>query len=196
MKKISLIIGFVAIATAAFSQGRATTSVVYNVAIPMGNTSDYIEETSFRGAMINADYFIEDEWSLGFGIGFQTFYQEDGMVSEIRGTFTATGDRFKYLNSIPVLFTAKYHLNRYGAVTPHAGLGLGLYYMNQTTKFAGIDFTATDWKFGLQPEVGVGFELSPSTDFVLGVTYNAAFNSKDIDTQGYLGVQAGLRFIP
>jgi|SRR5690554_3624185 len=196
MKKISFIIGFIAIATAAFSQGRATTSVMYNVAIPLGNTADYIEETSFRGVMINADYFIEDEWSLGFAVGFQTFYQEDGKVSETRGTFTATGDRFKYLNTIPVLFTAKYHLSRFASITPHAGLGVGFYYMNQTTKFAGIDFTATDWKFGLQPEVGVGFELSHSTDFVIGVTYNTAFDSKDIDAQSYLGVQAGLRFIP
>src|SRR5690606_38167018 len=117
-------------------------------------------------------------------------------VSETRGTFTATGDRFRYLNTLPLLFTGKYHFSRYGAVTPHAGLGVGFYYMNQTTKFAGIDFIATDWKFGLQPEVGLGFELSSSTDFVVGATYNAAFNSKDINAQGYLGIQAGLRFVP
>lgn len=196
MKKISLLIAFVAIASAGFGQGRATTSVQYNVALPLGNTSDYIDETSFRGVMMDVDYFIEDEWTLGFAIGIQTFYQEDGKVSETIGTLTATGERYKYLNSIPLLFSAKYHLSRYGAVTPHAGLGLGFYYMNQTTKFAGLDFESTDWKFGLRPEVGLGIELSPSTDVIVGVTYNSAFNSKDIDAQSYLGIQAGLRFVP
>lgn len=196
MKQYSLSIVFCILAFSAFSQGDGNTSVVYNVAIPMGNTSDYIDETSFRGVMIKGDYFIEDEWSFGFATGVQTFYQEMGTVSETRGTFTATGAQFRYLNSIPILLTAKYHYSRYGTFSPYAGLGAGLYYMNQTTKFAGLDFEKTDWKFGLQPEIGLGIELSPSTDFLLAVTYNTAFDSKEIDAQGYLGFQVGLTFAP
>ena len=196
MKKYGLIAAFCILALSAFSQGDGQTSVVYNMAIPMGNTSDYIDQTSFRGVMVKADYFLNDEFSVGFATGVQTFYQDMGTVSETRGKLTATGSQFRYLNSIPLLVTAKYHVNRYATFKPYAGLGAGLYYMNQTVKFAGLDFAQHNWKFGLQPEVGLGMRLSPSTDFLIAATYNTAFKTEDIVAQSYLGIQIGLCFKP
>ncbi len=196
MKYLSTIVLYMLLSDAALGQGRANTSVLYGIGIPSGTTADFIDETSFRGILLNVDYFIEDEWSIGFATGVQTFYQEFGTVTESRGTLSATGAKYNYLNSIPLLFTGRYHLNRFGAITPHVGLGAGLYHTIQTVKFAGIDLEERDWQFGLQPELGCGFELSPGADFYLAATYNGSFDSSDIDGQGYIGFQAGFRFVP
>ncbi len=196
MKKIIWTIGFLAISALVFGQGRAHTTLYYSVGLPLGATSDYIEETSFRGFSVYGDFFIEDEWSLGFGTGVQTYYEDLGKVTETRENITVTGKEYRYINQFPFLFTAKYHVNRFASITPHFGLGAGFYYNIQTLEFAGIVVDDNEWQFGFQPEAGLGIELSPSTDFIIGATYNYAFDSKDIDGLSSLGFHAGLRFIP
>ena len=67
--------------------------------------------------------------------------------------------------------------------------------MNQITKFAGLDFGFKVWRLGLRPAFALGFELPPSTDFLLGVTYNSVAHIENIDGQCYPGTQGGLRFL-
>ncbi|MCA1761522.1 MAG: hypothetical protein ABR574_04900 [Cryomorphaceae bacterium] len=196
MKKISLtlflsftVIGF------AFSQDW-NTMVTYNIGLPLGNTSDFIGETSFRGVMVSGDYFIEDEWSFGFTAGIQNFYEELGKNTYSERQITVTGDEFRYLTAAPFLFTGKYHFDRFNPISAHVGLGTGLYYMVQTTEFAGLFFEERNWQFGLMPDVGVGFELSPSTDFYVAAQYNYYLESKDILSQSYVAFNVGLRFKP
>lgn len=187
---LSLLIG------TAFSQGDWNTIVTYNIAFPLGNTSDYIKNTSFRGFMVEGDHFIEDEWSVGFVSGIQVFYEELGVQTHQRDNITATGSEFRYINSIPILLTGKYHFDRYANIAPHVGLGMGLYHMIQTNEFAGIFFENRNWQFGLMPEVGVGFELSPSTHFFVASQYNYYLESKDIQSQSYITINTGFRFLP
>ena len=172
------------------------TMVTYNIGLPLGNTSDFIGETSFRGVMVTGDYFIEDEWSVGFTAGLQTFYEELGRNTYTEGTTTATGDEFRYLTSVPFLFTGKYHLDRFNPVSAHVGLGAGLYNMIQTSEFAGISLEDRNWQIGFMPEVGVGIEMSASTDFYLAAQYNYYLESKDILSQSYVAFNIGLRFKP
>lgn len=196
MKRILLSIGTVCMSIAGFAQGEWATTITYNMAIPLGNTADFIDEGSFRGTMLACDYYLEDQWSLGFVIGIQTFYDELGKSTYERGTLTATGEQFRYLNSVPMLLTGKYHFNPFAVVTPHVGLGAGMYNMIQTVELGGLPLEYRNWQIGLMPEVGIGIELSPSTDFFLSANYNTYFKSKDIDAQSYLAFQVGLRFIP
>jgi len=170
--------------------------VTYNMALPVGNTSDFIEEFSFRGVMVSGDYFIEDEWTVGFTAGIQTFYEELGRNTYTEGTVTATGDEFRYLTSAPFLVTGKYHFDRFNPISAHVGAGAGLYHMVQTSEFAGLFFEERNWQIGFMPELGVGIEMSASTDFYVAAQYNYYLESKDIMSQSYVAFNVGFRFKP
>lgn len=172
------------------------TMVTYNIGFPVGNTSDFIDKTSFRGVMVSGDYFIEDEWTVGFAGGIQNFYQEMGRTTYSEGNLYATGDEFRYLTAVPFMVTGKYHLDRFNPISPHIGLGVGMYNMIQTVEFAGIFVEERNWQIGFMPEVGLGIEMSPSTDFFIAGQYNYYLESKDITSLSYLTLNVGLRFIP
>lgn len=170
--------------------------VTYNIGLPVGNTSDFIGETSFRGVMVTGDYFLEDEWTVGFTAGIQTFYEELGRNTYSEGNVTATGDEFRYLTSAPFLVTGKYHFDRFNPISAHVGVGAGLYHMVQTVEFAGLFFEDRNWQLGFMPEAGVGIEMSASTDFYVAAQYNYYLESKDIMSQSYVAFNVGFRFKP
>jgi hypothetical protein len=196
MRTILTIFSVLLLSFTSFSQGNWNTTLTYNIGFPVGNTTDFISQTSWRGIMIQGDYFVSDEFTVGFIFGLQTFYEELGRQTVTEGTITATGDQFNYLSSIPLLASGKYHFNRFGAITPHVGLGAGLYNMIQTVEFAGIQFESRNWQIGFMPNAGIGFELSPGTDFVIEAAYHNYLESKDIEAQSYFGLQVGLRWTP
>lgn len=179
-----------------FSQGDHMTSIMYSVGIPMGETADYIDEASFRGVALTADYFLDDDWSLGLSTGLQTFYQELGSVTYQEDNLTISGIEYRYVNMIPAIVMAKYHLNRFAIITPHFGLGAGFHWVAQRTEFAGFQFQENAFRLGLQPQAGVGVELSPSTDLIFNTTYHHSFESSDLRAHSFLALQLGLRFIP
>jgi opacity protein-like surface antigen len=194
MKKLLFILALIPLCS--FGQGDGMTSVMYSVAIPMGTSADYIGETSFRGFAVTGDYFLDDEWSLGFSTGVQTFYEELGTQSYSLETLTVTGEEFRYINMIPAIMMGKYHFDRYGVVTPHIGFGAGFHWVDERREFAGFQFEESSFRFGIQPEAGVGFEISPSTDLLFVSTYHQSFESKNLQAHSFLAFQLGLRWLP
>lgn len=196
MKKLLFIALLFGVSNLAIGQGKTSTTLYYTMAVPLGNTADYISQTSFRGFMVYFDTYIEDEFSLGFHSGIQVFYEDMGQQSREIGTGTVTGRTYHYINQIPLLVTGKYHFARFASITPHVGLGTGFYVTIQTLEMGGYQLEETDWQFGFQPEAGLGIELSPSTDFIMGVAYNHGFNSSDIDAMKSIAFNVGFRFAP
>jgi outer membrane protein W len=194
MKKLLFIIAFFPLY--ALGQGDGMTSIMYSVGFPIGESADYIDQTSFRGFAITGDYFLDDEWSLGFSTGVQTFYQEMGRQTYDVGTLSLTGEEFRYLNMIPAIMTGKYHFDRYGIITPSLGLGAGFHWVGQRTEFAGFQFNDDSFRFGLLGTAGIGLEVSPSTDLLFNTTYHHSFESSDIQTHSFLALQLGLRWLP
>ncbi len=87
-------------------------------------------------------------------------------------------------------------MDRYGVVTPHIGVGAGFHWVNERREFAGFEFDDSSFRFGLQPEAGLGLEISPSTDLLFVTTYHHSFESSDIQTHSFLAFQLGLRWLP
>lgn len=194
MKKILAFLALLPLLT--FGQGDGMNSVLYSVGIPVGESADFIEKTSFRGFAVTGDYFLNDEWSLGFSTGVQTFYEELGTQSYDLNTLTVTGEEFRYINMIPAIMTGKYHFSRYGVITPNVGLGVGFHWVSERREFAGFDFLDDAFRFGLQPTAGIGLEISPSTDLLFNTVYHHSFESSDIRTHSFLALQLGLRWLP
>lgn len=196
MKKLLFIAILFGVSSMAIGQGRTSTTMFYTVAIPLGETADYISETSFRGFSIYLDHFVEDEFSIGFYSGLQTFYKDMGQQSRQVESATVTGRTYHYINQIPLFITGKYHFARFASITPHIGIGTGFNITIQTLEMGGYQLEETDWQFGFQPEAGVGIELSPSTDFIIGVAYNQGIKSSDIAAMSSVAFNVGLRFVP
>lgn len=196
MKKLLFIAVLLGVSVMAIGQGRTSTSILYTMAIPMGNTADYISKTSYRGFSVYFDHYVEDEFSVGFYSGLQTYYEAMGQQSRVHETGTVTGKAYHYINQIPLFLTGKYHFARFASITPHFGLGTGFNITIQTYELGGYQIEDTDWQFGVQPELGLGIELSPSTDFLVNVVYNQGVNSSDIDAMSSVAFNVGLRFVP
>lgn len=196
MKKAILIAALVTLTNLTYSQGDLTFTAYYSVGIPSGNTADFTNVVSGRGFNMYIDYFVEDEFSLGFTSGVQTYYKDLGNITETIGVVTGTGNLYRYFTQVPLLATGKYHFDRFANIAPHIGLGAGVMYNVQTREFGSVQTDKTSWQFTLQPEVGVGFEMSPSTDFMIGVVYNQGTNTKELDAMSTWVFNVGLRFAP
>jgi hypothetical protein len=196
MKKAFIVAALVTLTNLTYGQGDMAYTMFYSVGVPLGKTADFTENVSGRGFNMYFDYFVEDEFSLGFNAGIQTYYQDMGVITRTIDNVTGTGKVYRYLNQVPLLVTGKYHFDRFANITPHFGLGAGVIYNLKTIEFGTVQTETTSWQFSLQPELGLGLEMSPSTDFMFSVAYNQGTNTKDLDAMTTLVFNIGLRFAP
>jgi outer membrane protein W len=172
----------------AFSQSMH--GISYATALGVGETSDYISRFSWRGFGIDGKYFINDNMTLGWTTGWQTFYEPvSGTFTE--GTQTRTGTQYRYINTIPVMLTYNFFFNEDGETQPFVGLGLGTYWLERRTTMGLFASTEDNWHFGLTPEVGILFPVNIQSNFYVTVRYNNAFPSNDSITYSYLGLNLG-----
>lgn len=176
----------------------------YNTALPMGKTSDYISDFSWKGFSFEGRTFTNRNWSFGGMFGWNIFDQKITDLIEIddetKGT-TISGTQIRYTNSFPLMVNGHYHFGkRKNSLRPFMGLGLGTYYIVQRFEIGIFQREVSNWHFGLAPEVGVLLSLSRNTSLVFSVKYNYAFSAGktvygDTDnTQSYLGFNLGLAF--
>src|SRR5687767_15986236 len=105
MRQITILIVFILmIASQAFSQ--STFTAQYAINFPLGNTADYIGETSFRGISLDYRYFIQSNVAVGVGTGWYTFYEKQnyGTYTNDDGALSISGIQYRYINSFPILF--------------------------------------------------------------------------------------------
>ncbi len=176
---------------------RSYTTLSYNIALPMGSTADYIENTSFRGVGVEYGTFITPSISLGGGISWNVFNQEQGRVTETFGEVTYTGSRFNYFNAVPIFLLPRYFFipPGEGGFSSYAGVGIGTIYARQTFDIGGLRSEASDWQFALAPELGAIFKLPIGAGLNVNVRYNTGFESSDLPATSYLGVNVGPVFV-
>lgn len=172
-------------------------TISYNIALPMGNTKDFVENTSFRGVGVDYSLFLTPSISVGGAVSWNVFNSDQGQVTETYGDVTYTGNRFNYYNAVPI-----YLLPRYFFIPPgessfslYGGVGIGAMYAIQTFDLGGIRSETTDWHFALAPELGGIFKLPFTAGLNVNVRYNNGFNSSDLPATNYLGVNVGLVFM-
>ena len=178
----------------AFSQ--STFAIQYAINFPLGNTSDYIGTTSFRGISLDYRYHIQPHVAVGIGTGWYTFYEQQdyGTYTNDDGSMSVSGVQYRYLNSMPILFVGDYYFSPDENFSPFVGLGLGVTY-NEVNTEMGQFYVDTDvWQFSLAPEVGIRIGAMTGAWGTLSIRYNNNFETSDLDTQSYLTVNVGLMF--
>lgn len=179
-------------------------ALMYNTAMPMGTTKEFISDYSWKGFSFEGRSFTNKNWSFGGMFGWNIFDKRlDETVEIDEGTTgtTVTGTQIRYTNSFPIMVNGHYHFGkRRDSFRPFLGMGLGTYYIVQRFELGILQLETSNWHFGLAPEAGVLLALSRTTSLMFSVKYNYAFSAgKTVfgsteNTQSYLGFNIGLAF--
>ncbi len=188
MKVINIVLLIFVICTVAFSQGQVNFN--YQIAYPSGETSDYIDKISFRGAGLEWRKYIQDNISAGISLNWNVFNQVATETQEIEEGHV-TGTQNRTINSFPLLATAHYYMGKKRELRPYFGLGLGAYLIKQRLGIGIYTFEESNWHFGVAPEVGVNFPVGYDATLMVAVKYNYAFEAQG-KTYSYFGLHLGI----
>jgi len=177
-----------------FAQHHGIFIVSYPVAFPMGDLSDYINKTSFRGINMEWGKEVKDNVIAEIETGWNVFYNREPDAVYKQGSASISGVQYRYTNSVPILAGAKWVLKSHNNLVPYAGLALGTMYSDRSTDFGLYRISTDAWQFCVRPELGITFKSRNGPSLLLGAKYYAAFNSNDLDGQSFFTVNLGVVF--
>ncbi|MFP4489567.1 MAG: outer membrane beta-barrel protein [Bacteroidales bacterium] len=193
--KIKIIISLMVVVSAISSQSSTAQNDIllsYDLAIPAGNTKEYISTSSARGGTLEIAHLLNDEISLGLRIGLQTFYEIRDKDLYTEDNISIYGKQVRYINSFPIMVAAKYKLTTNRLTIPYAGLALGTYFFEMQTDMGLYNITNDNmWNFGFQPEAGLLIGISDNLRLNLSTKYNHIFKNSSVDSQGYYSFGIG-----
>lgn len=165
----------------------------YLIAMPFGDTKEWVDATSFRGFSIDGNSFIEDNVSIGGSMGWQGFYEQRDNVTISRDNFDLYGTQFRYINAFNVTFDAHYHMGQPYGIRPYVGGGLGPSYVSQRGDLGLYSLVRENWHFGFRADVGVYIPFNNSDyGLNLGAKYHYILKSNDSINYEYLAFNIGL----
>ena len=203
MKQRNLILFFVAFLFAAVAQaqpkGGTQLTLQYKAALPTGTFKNAVSDNSFRGLQASILYGVSKNLAVGFGTGFQDFYQK---YPRQQYTLSDGGDlsavRSFSIQTIPLLAQVKWNGAPDAAIQPYVALGVGgnlICYNDYAGEFALEQ--KTKFGFAARPEAGlfIPFHKGGETGFTAGASYNVMpFTSSAVSNLNHIGIQAGLSF--
>src|SRR4029078_3508776 len=194
MKKIFFVMLAALCMQGLFAQNHGIFIVSYPVAFPMGDLSDYINKTSFRGINMEWGKEVKDNVIAEIETGWNVFYNREPDAVYKQGSASISGVQYRYTNSVPILAGAKWVLKSHNNLVPYAGLALGTMYSDRSTDFGLYRISTDAWQFCVRPELGITFKSRNGPSLLLGAKYYAAFNSNDLDGQSFFTVNLGVVF--
>lgn len=201
MKRYIYLIGvFTVMSTGAFAQGMF--GISYDIGMPVGSTSDYIGQPSFRGFGFEGRGFLKDNISYGGSFNWTVFYEEVGPAEwqqeEENGTLengTLHGKQYRYINSFPLMATMHYYFGEWDATRLYLGGGIGANIIHQRTDVGIYTVKDEKWRFGFAPEVGVLIPVNFSSSINLALRYQYAVKAASSPAVSYLSFKIGLAFM-
>ncbi|MBU2553775.1 MAG: hypothetical protein KKF98_04890 [Bacteroidetes bacterium] len=197
VKNIFVAAAMLFLSTTAFAQGGGMWNFDWNMAFPMGSTTDFVNQPTLRGFSLEGRGYVTDQITIGGIAGWTVFYQNNGWTQEPVGeTGTIHGYQRRYLNVMPIMVTGHYYFSQ-GSIMPYIGAGLGTYYI-ESRDFMGLYYTqGKDWHFGVAPEAGLVMYLgsSSNTGINLNFKYNMAAKTKNEDAYSWLGINIGITYL-
>jgi opacity protein-like surface antigen len=197
MKKVRYIVLVLSLIAALNSTAQVVdyySTVNYGISVPLGDTKDFISNTSFRGFSFEFGRFLTEEISIGFLFAWSVFNESFPRDTYELEDLTLTGDLYRYINAFPLMAIGRYYFRPDSQFRPYVGLASGAYLINKVSDFGVHRFENKNWHFGLAPEAGLIMGIGEEAFINLGAHYNHAFKSGG-DTHSWLSIQAGVTFI-
>ena len=165
--------------------------VNYLPSIPFGETADYTSGISPRGLDFEANRFIGDDLSIGVNVAWIIFREKVGPELFEMNDLDIYGTQFRYQNMVPIdIVFKKYFIT--GTYTPYVGIGAGIQYVQQRNDIGVFSLTDDKWLFHTAPELGVLFDLTPSTVLSVKAKYNYSPKAGDFPSTSYMSIGIGL----
>lgn len=199
MKKL-IIIAIVALFSMNAQAQRSVFQLDWNIAVPMGELADFIEDESYSGLRIGGRGFIYDNFSVGGYTGWQVLYDTFSGTMRIEnedGIIDLTGDQYRYLNIYPLMVNAHVYVGEDYGVRPYIGTALGMNFVNERIAFGVFDVSQTSTHFALSPEVGAFIPIGVAGGGInLSASYNHIFATEKLDaTIQTFNISIGLMFM-
>ncbi len=197
MKKIKYIL-FIMLAVVVFSPLKSNAQdnevfLGYNFAVPLPDSKDWVSNVSYYGLELNFKRFLKPQVSVSLSFAWNVFYKETTDIIALKNA-DVSGLQNRYINTFPMIVGAQYYFGNSKKVRPYIGAGAGALYSTRRLQIGIYDATEYKWRFMVQPELGVIFNVDRSSDIGLGVTYNYALPStseitgKDI-SESWIGIK-------
>jgi outer membrane protein len=196
MKKIIYIFLLSSIGSSLMAQS-GLSSLQYSMGFGAGDLHEYITRASFRGFTYNYSKFVTSNVTVGFELGWNTFYEDlpfDTYNSEKIPNLVYSAKQWRYSNHLPMLATFGYSGNTNATVTPFGSLGIGTMYTERRTDMGQYAFTNDVWNFVLKPEVGIIYNIDEMIGFTVSSKYYYGFKTANLDPQSYFTVNVGFVF--
>jgi outer membrane protein len=189
---------YIFLAAAFFAAGPAVAqnsfSIQYSMGFGAGDMKSFISTSSFRGAAIAYRYRIQEKFSVGADMGWNTFYERRAYDTYTSGTVSLSGVQYRYINAMPIYLAGDYYLKPGEKLNPFVGLGVGTLYTRRNTDMNLYTLENKIWAFALRPEAGVLVNANPALDIILVGKYNYGFAAGGLDAQSYFTFNIGLVF--
>lgn len=172
---------------------QSKTNVHYGMALPMGDTKDFINPASFRGGTFEYERLVKSNIGVGFLLGWNTFYEAKDRDTYPLGDGAITSNQYRYLNTIPVQLTGKYYFAGDDAtVRPYIGLGFGTYYIEQRNENGLFSANADGWSWALAPKAGVLIPINFKASCSVSFDYSTSFKTSVLPQHNWLGINVGI----
>jgi outer membrane protein W len=195
-KFITVIIFILSIQT--FSQDLLT-GLTYSIALPTGDTRNFISEPSFTGLSLDLRKFVADNVSLDFLVGWNGFEEETIDLISIPYA-DISGTQRRLMNIFPVMIGTHYYFGEGTEFRPFIGAGVGMYFIYQKFELGLAELESSKWHLGIEVDAGMVYLLD-TIYALINVRYHYAFKATNEITQrstshAYWAFNIGLALTP
>ena len=196
MKNLFILFIAVGLTANTYAQSGSNFIMSYSIALPTGDLSDYISQTSFRGISFEYNMRLKPSLELGLETGWNVFYEKVAEKVYTEETASVSGVQYRYTNAVPIIAGGKYHFKNDSKIKPYAGVGLGTLYADRDTDLGLYRISTNEWQFCVRPEVGLRYELGGQVGkgLQIGAKYYAASSGEDLDGQSFVSLNIGFVF--
>lgn len=201
MKRLVILCGALvaSLSSAVAAQPHYMSALEYSVGIPVGDTHGFLPVGSWSGGVWESRWMDHPHTSIGFLVGFNEFYRRN------EGTFAfpdgaATGDLYRHLISMPLLFTSAWYFNE-NRDDPrfYIGGGVGPQYSEQELQLGLNKQVKGSVNVVLVPEVGLAFMAWYGTGGIVSLRYHLPSQSQGLFRTGdqrfqYFSLSFGLGY--
>lgn len=169
----------------------------WSPAVPIGETSKYVNATSARGFQFEVDQFINDRWSIGGNFGWQAFFQKDFKMY-LDEQSIISGVQRNYINALILMVNSKYYFpNTVNRVRGYVSIDIGTTAIENYEVFGARQYKELLWHFALAPGVGVDIPIVKNFGVQVYFKYHNSFKNKNSAHYSWLNTGIGLYlFIP
>jgi len=194
MRSLTRPLLFLALLGSSAALAQSNVRLSYEFATPTGNTKDFVDRFSSRGAHLDISVELSYAFNLELSAGLNSFNAvKQGVLATTDGD--VSGKQFRYLNVIPLMGGFAFHIPLGHGSRFWAGVNGGAAYFDRIVDIGLNEYSLSDWQWGVQPHVGLAFGLGDGgTALFFDGRWNYFWERHGIPAQEYFSFGVGLLF--